>query len=629
MCLIARIHAAAAHVQASQNVITATEDDMLSRCRLCIREGGHHLDSFLNFVTNCCTALIARNNILLIPDAGDERHNQCSPLVQSLRRSKLASGLWWANAPRPTSIKGRTQNGCVRLPLAALPETDSGSMFKVGTFQLVITVVARQYVRLVAYMASARLGRARQSSAQLRGCSEAFDSGLSNVSEGAHTTVRGGEVVRKLTFHYREPGSIPISVAVDIHICAARRVLPLAGGVFSVYSHLIRTEQRHDGNTARLARTSDEALGVSVSVEPIALSLLDLQCAGRMAKERERERETSFSCPGCRMRLSTSFRPRCRNEGGDNQRITSSTLAARKFPQIAPHVIGAVRRLRTAANSELIITRARVRQRCVAELVSDTTVSPCEPSSSDHNSTSHRHLQSSPEMLKMLYVSTNTCIVPPLHGHPDASMNPWKIPDCFATRHNSFKEGAHIVHWGCIHATGATVEKRLARSPPTKANRVQSPAESPDFPMWESCRAMPLVGGFSRESPVSPSLSFRCRYKFTLIITGSQHLSVKGRPNIFTHCMLLAFHVGEPGSIPSGVTPEFSHVGIVPDDTVGRQVFSGISRFPRPPGFRAAPHSPHFILTVSEDRDVKGHPNLSYVHATLMEQIVFRYMEVV
>ncbi|KAJ8885470.1 hypothetical protein PR048_011667 [Dryococelus australis] len=38
----------------------------------------------------------------------------------------------------------------------------------------------------------------------------------------------------------------------------------------------------------------------------------------------------------------------------------------------------------------------------------------------------------------------------------------------------------------------------------------------------------------------------------------------------------LASHQGEPGSIPGQITG-FSHVVIVPDDAVGRQVFSGIS----------------------------------------------------
>ncbi|KAJ8866691.1 hypothetical protein PR048_032552 [Dryococelus australis] len=43
----------------------------------------------------------------------------------------------------------------------------------------------------------------------------------------------------------------------------------------------------------------------------------------------------------------------------------------------------------------------------------------------------------------------------------------------------------------------------------------------------------------------------------------------------------LASHQGEQGSIPGRVTG-FSQVGIVTDDAVGRRVFSGISRFPRP-----------------------------------------------
>ncbi|KAJ8870270.1 hypothetical protein PR048_029291 [Dryococelus australis] len=58
---------------------------------------------------------------------------------------------------------------------------------------------------------------------------------------------------------------------------------------------------------------------------------------------------------------------------------------------------------------------------------------------------------------------------------------------------------------------GTAVTERLACSPPTKVNRVRSPAGSlPDFRMLEPCRTMPLVGGFSRGSPVSPAPSLRC-----------------------------------------------------------------------------------------------------------------------
>ncbi|KAJ8877244.1 hypothetical protein PR048_021698 [Dryococelus australis] len=46
---------------------------------------------------------------------------------------------------------------------------------------------------------------------------------------------------------------------------------------------------------------------------------------------------------------------------------------------------------------------------------------------------------------------------------------------------------------------------------------------TPDFRTWESCRTRPLVGGFSRGSPVSPTLSFRCcSILISITPTGSQ-----------------------------------------------------------------------------------------------------------
>ncbi|KAJ8868007.1 hypothetical protein PR048_031816 [Dryococelus australis] len=56
------------------------------------------------------------------------------------------------------------------------------------------------------------------------------------------------------------------------------------------------------------------------------------------------------------------------------------------------------------------------------------------------------------------------------------------------------------------------------------------PTESlPNLRMWESCQTMPLVGGFSRGSHVSPALSFR----FALI--DFQERDVKSRPKLFNH----------------------------------------------------------------------------------------------
>ncbi|KAJ8894518.1 hypothetical protein PR048_007175 [Dryococelus australis] len=53
------------------------------------------------------------------------------------------------------------------------------------------------------------------------------------------------------------------------------------------------------------------------------------------------------------------------------------------------------------------------------------------------------------EMFKMPSISTDTCINPLLHGHPDVLRNLWKNPDCFANRLNTVTECAHIVHWDC------------------------------------------------------------------------------------------------------------------------------------------------------------------------------------
>ncbi|KAJ8893926.1 hypothetical protein PR048_006527 [Dryococelus australis] len=97
---------------------------------------------------------------------------------------------------------------------------------------------------------------------------------------------------------------------------------------------------------------------------------------------------------------------------------------------------------------------------------------------------------------------------------------------------------------------------------------------TPDTRMWESCWTMPRLAGFFGGLPFpSPSHS-----------GAAQDLTVKSHQNIFTHfalCTYLCIIHGEPGSIPSRVAG-FSQVGIMPDDAVGRRVFSGISRFPRP-----------------------------------------------
>ncbi|KAJ8877976.1 hypothetical protein PR048_022439 [Dryococelus australis] len=72
---------------------------------------------------------------------------------------------------------------------------------------------------------------------------------------------------------------------------------------------------------------------------------------------------------------------------------------------------------------------------------------------------------------------------------------------------------------------------------------------------------------------------------------------------------LLASHEGESGSISGRITPGFSHAGIVPDDTAGTRVFSGISRFPVI-SFRCCSILISITSIGSQDLAGKSRPNL-------------------
>ncbi|KAJ8881142.1 hypothetical protein PR048_017615 [Dryococelus australis] len=104
------------------------------------------------------------------------------------------------------------------------------------------------------------------------------------------------------------------------------------------------------------------------------------------------------------------------------------------------------------------------------------------------------------------------------------------------------------------------------------------------------------LAGFLGDLPVSPALSLRrCFILNSITLNGSQDLDIKSHPDLFTHSfpwsrggvvhklrcrftpcttlahahglavILLSSHLGERASIPGGVAPGFSHVGILPD----------------------------------------------------------------
>ncbi|KAJ8885894.1 hypothetical protein PR048_012100 [Dryococelus australis] len=72
-------------------------------------------------------------------------------------------------------------------------------------------------------------------------------------------------------------------------------------------------------------------------------------------------------------------------------------------------------------------------------------------------------------------------------------------------------------------------EKYLNKTNANQGESVLIIGRAPDFRMWESCRTMPLVGSFSRGSPVSPASSFRrCSILTSIILIGSQDVGKSG-----------------------------------------------------------------------------------------------------
>ncbi|KAJ8869958.1 hypothetical protein PR048_028969 [Dryococelus australis] len=176
------------------------------------------------------------------------------------------------------------------------------------------------------------------------------------------------------------------------------------------------------------------------------------------------------------------------------------------------------------------------------------------------------------------------------------------------------------------------VAEQLACTPPTKAIRVQSPAGSLRIFAYGDragrccCSAgflgdlpfpPPFHSGASPYSPQSTSSALktsmlRAVQIFSLIVHSCiasscyfdtqtvnmsarfycQHKKRLSKPLAWNAATLIdwlsrlerssASRQREPGSIPGGVAPGFLHLGIVPDDAIGRRVFSGIPRFPHP-----------------------------------------------
>ncbi|KAJ8871130.1 hypothetical protein PR048_027434 [Dryococelus australis] len=167
-----------------------------------------------------------------------------------------------------------------------------------------------------------------------------------------------------------------------------------------------------------------------------------------------------------------------------------------------------------------------------------------------------------------------------------------------------------------------TVAERLACSPPTKANRVQSPAGSlPNFRKWESCPTMQLVGGFFFGGfPVSPAFSFGAAHTqltspsssltMSYYITGENVYQINGLPNLPTESFFGAvvterLDCSSPTKVkrvqsPAGPLPDFRKWKLCRTMPLVRGFSRGSLVSPALHS-GAATFSPHFVLIGSQD----------------------------
>ncbi|KAJ8868441.1 hypothetical protein PR048_029957 [Dryococelus australis] len=115
-------------------------------------------------------------------------------------------------------------------------------------------------------------------------------------------------------------------------------------------------------------------------------------------------------------------------------------------------------------------------------------------------------------------------------------------------RHLGIETMAHLMHVAVSPFPLSLLSCKLFRWFQQLTRLLSSPVVSlpPGFRKWGSCRTMPLVGGFSRGSSVSPALSFRRHFMFTSVtLIGSQDIAVKSRSNLFilTHSLDCCFYI--------------------------------------------------------------------------------------
>ncbi|KAJ8889204.1 hypothetical protein PR048_008702 [Dryococelus australis] len=318
--------------------------------------------------------------------------------------------------------------------------------------------------------------------------------------------------------------SVGVCIEPSTDECEAR----LSGVCFLSYCAV-----RHDGNTERLARRSDEALGVRVSVAHIAPTLLDL-------------RRGKGAIPLLRIPPNSCLEHLTSNTCRDSSWWDRFLIAAQHQSPSSGTVSG------IAVCGCTYPMKFTNEEKLGALLIYEM---PSKPPNCLLKSILIGRPSHGKRYEEFAHISCHEGIGIPQHECDerllkDVHNKPYKTGNAmtgailarYTGRYGgpcSFSESGIVTWWG----EGAAVAEWLACSPPAKANRMQSPTGLfPDFRKWESCRTMPLVSGFSRGYSIYPRpLSFR-RFSILTSITaiGSQDLDFKILPNLFSHSLRLA-----------------------------------------------------------------------------------------
>ncbi|KAJ8889150.1 hypothetical protein PR048_008644 [Dryococelus australis] len=155
-----------------------------------------------------------------------------------------------------------------------------------------------------------------------------------------------------------------------------------------------------------------------------------------------------------------------------------------------------------------------------------------------------------------------------------------------------------LLNYLLLLIVGAMLAEWLAHLPPTKANRVQSPAVSLDFHMWESCRTMLFICRFSQVSPITPNLSLlRCSILTLITLIGSQDFA--GPCGLAARA--LAFPQVNRVQFPAKSLPHFRTGEMCQMMPLVHCFFLGDLPFHPPLHSGTAPFPPCFILIGSHD----------------------------